>query len=363
MKKSLLALAVAGAFTGAAFAQSSVTLYGRVDVGLQKVNKSSTDPNTGAANSSLSGAVANDAWNVVQGSGSRLGFQGTEDLGGGWKAIYQIEHRFTPDDGNTTATPFWAGRSYVGLASGAGTLKLGRDYTPAFWVGITADPWGYDTVAQVGVGPTIPGSPVRFANIIDYKSPTWGGFNFELAYVPSEVASGASGVDVGDKDGFGGNVVWSNGPIYVGFGIERPVKASATAAEITLSTLTGKFKFGMFGVYANIAASKSETTTAAGVLTTETKTGGTSLGFTADVGAGQIRAMISQVKTDGTVTAGVASNNETKTRKMGLGYHHNLSKRTTLYADIANAKTTDNIASTPSFGTRTGFDLGIKHNF
>jgi predicted porin len=344
MKKSLLALAVAGAFTSAAFAQSSVTVYGRVDIGLQKVNKPA------AGNSTLSGAVASDSLNVVQGSGSRLGFQGTEDLGGGLKAIYQIEHRFTPDDGNTTATPFWAGRSYAGLTGGFGTLKLGRDYTPAFWVGITADPWGYDTIAQVGVAPTIPGSAVRFANIIDYKSPTWGGFNFEVAYVPSEV-SGTP--DVGDKDGYGANVVWSNGPIYVGFGLEKNVQATATAADVTMATLTGRFKFGMFTLFANAARSESETKNAASAVTASSETSAFSLAGAIDVGAGQIRVGASQVETETDVPAGTA---DVKTTKFGVGYHHNLSKRTTLYVDAARGKTTNLTA-------RTGFDLGIKHNF
>src|SRR5687768_3851499 len=119
MKKSLLALAVLGAFAGAASAQSSVTIYGSVDMAVMKSN-GGTAGNNGNPNGTTK------AWTLNQSNGSRLGFRGNEDLGGGLSAQFQIEHRFTPDDGNA-ATPFWAGRSYVQLSSAsAGRVYLGR---------------------------------------------------------------------------------------------------------------------------------------------------------------------------------------------------------------------------------------------
>ena len=125
MKRSLIALAVLGAFAGAASAQSSVTIYGSLDQALSKGN-GGTAPNNGANGTSK-------AWQVRQSNGSRLGFRGNEDLGGGLSAQFQIEHRFTPDDG-AAANPFWAGRSYVQLTSAAaGSVYLGREYDPAFW--------------------------------------------------------------------------------------------------------------------------------------------------------------------------------------------------------------------------------------
>jgi len=135
MKKSLLALAVLGAFAGAASAQSSVTLYGRVDL-------------------SLARPLGSSDLMMQNGSGSRFGVRGTEDLGGGLKALFQIEHRFCADSGftgaggvcsATTAGNFrhWNGRSILGLSSGPHTVHLGRDYTPAFlWGHLLADPWG-----------------------------------------------------------------------------------------------------------------------------------------------------------------------------------------------------------------------------
>src|SRR5687768_14930528 len=138
MKRSLLALAVLGAFASAASAQSSVTIYGRIDQGITKGN-GGTAANQGANGTS-------EAWQIKQSSGSRLGFRGNEDLGGGLSAQFLIEHRFTPDNGAADAT-FWAGGSYVQLTSAAaGSVYLGRWYVPAFWVANKTDPFGWDGV-------------------------------------------------------------------------------------------------------------------------------------------------------------------------------------------------------------------------
>lgn len=129
MKKSLLALAVLGAFAGAASAQSSVTLYGKLDLGFAKA--------AGSADKQ-----------VADGSSSRVGFRGVEDLGGGLKALFQFEHRFNPDTGTVTNTAFWHGLSTVGLGGSFGTVNLGRQYTAAYSLATgVIDPFGGDTVA------------------------------------------------------------------------------------------------------------------------------------------------------------------------------------------------------------------------
>jgi len=111
MKKSLLALAVLGAFAGAASAQSSVTIYGLLDLALTKGNGGTAGLVDGA-NSGANGT--SEAWLMKQSASSRLGFRGNEDMGGGLSAQFHIEHRFTPDDGLPAST-FWNGRSYVQL--------------------------------------------------------------------------------------------------------------------------------------------------------------------------------------------------------------------------------------------------------
>src|SRR5882672_1659155 len=208
MKKSLLALAVLGAFAGAASAQSSVTIYGSLDLAVTKGN-GGTAPNDSANGLSK-------AWIEKQSNSSRLGFRGNEDLGGGLSAQFQIEHRFTPDDG-AAANPFWAGRSYVQLSSAtAGRVYLGRDYTPAFWPAVKSDPFGWDGVAQQGftmwAGFASSTSAVRTSNTVGYKSPSLSGLTTQIAV---SLGEGTAARDTGF------NLEYGAGPIYAGFGYEK----------------------------------------------------------------------------------------------------------------------------------------------
>src|SRR5512137_1852988 len=141
MKKSALALAVLGAFAGAASAQSSVTLFGVVDVNMRYVNNDST-----AYSLSQDGMAS-----------SRLGFRGVEDLGGGMKASFWLEGALGPDTGTGTSS-YGSGsttgpgglmfrrRSTVSLSNQWGELRLGRDYTPTFWNWTVFDPFGTNGV-------------------------------------------------------------------------------------------------------------------------------------------------------------------------------------------------------------------------
>jgi predicted porin len=118
MKKSLLALAVLGAFAGVASAQSSVTLYGTVDLNGRYVKADGQDRRV---------SLSQDGINS-----SQLGFRGVEDLGGGLKAGFNLLAGVNADTG-TTNSKFFNRRATVSLFSNMGELRLGRDYTPTFW--------------------------------------------------------------------------------------------------------------------------------------------------------------------------------------------------------------------------------------
>ena len=194
MKKSLLALAVLGAFAGTASAQSSVTIYGLLDLAVTKGNGGTAATTVVGGQTSGNVTVTNpgangtsEAWIMKQSASSRLGFRGNEDLGGGLSAQFQIEHRFTPDDGAAAAV-FWAGRSYVQLTSAAaGSVYLGREYDPAFWPAVKSDPFGWDGVGQIsslqyaGYNDAGSGSQVRTSNTVGYKSPNLGGLTVQAA--------------------------------------------------------------------------------------------------------------------------------------------------------------------------------------
>ena len=192
MQRTLIAAALLGAFSTLATAQ--VTLYGRVDLSLAQR------------------AGQPDNKELRNGSGSRFGVRGTEDLGGGLKAVFGIEHRFDADTG-AAGDPFWGGKSVVGLSGGFGTVTLGRDDNPAVkMVQEAADPWAGDTVA--GNGNIYDGNigSSRYANAITYRG-SFGGLTL--------------GAQVTEGDGMDDRTMnvaaaYGAGPLYVALGIDNP---------------------------------------------------------------------------------------------------------------------------------------------
>lgn len=345
MKKSLLALAVLGAFAGTAAAQSSVTIYGVLDMSIAKRN----DCSPCAINP---GAPATDAWTMQQSTTSRLGFRGNEDLGGGLSAQFQIEHRFNPDTGTLNApTVFWAGRSYVQLTSAsAGAVYLGREYTPAFWVQLKSDPFGNDGVGQTGVGInwagyTTPGlngtGGARSPNTIGYKTPNMGGLT-------ANVAIGLAEADgLGRNTGF--NVEYAAGPIYAGLGYEKINDGTADGTGVT--NLAFHYNLGFVKPMFYYAKSKTGANGNVGHKTMM-------LSASAPLGNGLVKFGLSRISLDVPSTAA-----EDKHTKLGLGYNYNLSKRTNLYFDIGSASGAASLSAGTKGERSTAYALGVRHTF
>jgi predicted porin len=335
MKKSLLALAVLGAFAGVASAQSSVTIYGNIDMSVAKSNGGTAGNNGGSAST-------NDAWHVQQANGSRLGFRGDENLGGGLSAQFQIEHRYSPDTGAVANTnSFWQGRSYVQLSSAAaGRVYLGRDYTPAFWPAVKSDPFGWDGVGQIGAnawaGYVAPdqgqGAGVRTSNTVGYKSPNLGGLTVQAAVGLSETSN------AGRNNGF--NVEYAAGPIYAGFGYEKISGGLPANDKRGVTNFALHYDFGVAKVMGYYAKAKIGTLGQIGSKMY-------SIGALAPIGSGTLKAQMFRVDPDG------ANNNS---NKVGLGYDYPLSKRTTVYADLGLTR-----ADTKTNNTTYAF--GVKHTF
>ena len=223
MKKSLLALAVLGAFAGAASAQSSVTLFGVVDLNLQYISNGA-------------------GWQYTMGqdgiNSSRLGVRGTEDLGGGLTASFWIEGALNPDTGTATGQT-WQRRSTVSLAGGWGEVRLGRDYTSTFWNSTIFDPFGTNGVGSAGnLAFVIPASPsggayntlVRANNMIGY-------------FLPSGIAGGlygqvqlAAGENSAGNKYFGGRLGYASGPFNVAgsYGRTQVTIVSTTVGTVTI---------------------------------------------------------------------------------------------------------------------------------
>ena len=327
MNKSLLALAVLGAFAGVASAQSSVTIYGLLDQGIQKSNGGSAPS---------SGPGLSKAWTVAQSAASRLGFRGNEDMGGGLSAQFQIEHRFRPDSG-TADSIFWQGRSFVQLTSAAiGSVYLGRDYTPAFWPAVKSDPFGWDGVGQIGTasfaGYLTPGTgAVRTDNTVGVKSASFGGLTVQAAIGASENSG------LGRNQGF--NVEYGGGPLYAALGYEKISKGSNDGTGVTNFALHYDFGFvKALGYYAQAKVGPN------GSLTNKMF----SIAATAPLGSGLVKAQYYRVDPSG------PSNNYSK---LGLGYDYQLSKRTGLYADFGLAR-----GDSPYTNNNT-YAFGVKHTF
>jgi predicted porin len=319
MQKSLIALAVLGAFAGAASAQSSVTIYGKLDLAVGK-------------------PAGTEDKQVMDIAGSRLGFRGVEDLGGGLKAVFGFEHRFSPDTGAdaTGGARFWNGYSTVGLVTPFGMVNLGRQYTPAFlMIQNQIDPFGGDTVAAGrDVGMRFGGiTRVRVADSIRYDLSA-AGFNLGASVAEGNVNNGGSPV-TGDNRAWSIAANYAMGPIWVGAGYENN-----PGDEDKVWNIGARYNFG----FMTLAAGYGKGTTLAGA---DAK--GWLIGATVPVGAIDIKGMYATNDVDGTG----------ETKKAGLGAHYNLSKRTKVFVNVAKLGG----SATAGLDSKNGYDLGMQHNF
>ncbi len=342
MKKSLIALALAGAFSGAVQAQSAIEMYGVVDMGFVR--------ETGAVVSGTS-TLGNRVQSGVQ-SGTRLGFKGTEDLGGGLKGLFVLETGINADAGTLFGGGF-ARQSFVGLQGNFGTVALGRQYTPYFLTLFTvADPFaaGMAGAAQNLLLPRSlfdPDRAIRMNNAVKYTSPIVGGLSGELAYGFGEVAgdSGASRV-------ISGAIGYSQKPFNVRAAFYRRNNATDTDS-IKSVMLAGNLDLGVAKVFAAITDNEW------------LALGGESrdylIGTTVPMGPHTFIA--SYIKKDG---RGATSTSDAD--QWAFGYTYAMSKRTNLYASYGRinndgtATYTVGNNSDPGSGNKS-FNVGVRHLF
>ncbi len=354
MKKSLIALAVL-ATAGVASAQSSVTLFGIVDATLAVGNGS-------GAGSSDKTQLTNSGYNS-----SRLGFRGTEDLGGGLSASFWLEAGVNNDNGsgaNTSTNNQGAAaaggggltfnrRSTVSLAGGWGEVRLGRDYTPQFWNLTVFDPFGTNGVGTTQTLRSSLGGPVtvRASNSMGYFLPRdLGGFYGQVQYYLGENnQTGAATED--DGKGAGLRLGYAAGPVNVALAFSSTNYATG---DIKTTNIGGQYDFGVAKVMAHY---NRDRVSAPGSVTQT----GYLIGGLIPMGAGEIRLAYSRSKNDAAVSA--------RTNKYAIGYVHNLSKRTALYTTFARVSNNGgaaqalNGAVTAANAKSTGYDFGVRHSF
>ena len=226
MKKTLLAAALLAGFAGAASAQSSVTLYGIVDIGLQyqsiSVDGTKASPEISSSRFGMSNGTQ---------SGSRWGLRGTEDLGNGLRAVFVLESGFDSSGGGSAQGGRLFGRqSTMGLASNAwGQVDLGRQTNMASKYFAPIDPFGAG-FSQANIGAAFgSANTVRYSNMVMYQTPSISGFNAGVGYSFDTAATGAYTQNIGktkaveDTDYPSMNnmravtvgINYANGPLYL----------------------------------------------------------------------------------------------------------------------------------------------------
>jgi predicted porin len=408
MKKSLFAVAAATAFAGAAQAQSSVTVYGVLDVGYINSSQSLPSARAGQPNNKTSSASFGQSAETT----SRLGFRGTEDLGGGTRAFFTAEFQLYPNDeslSGSSSESLITGTSVNALAANGGLLNrqafvglgqkgigqaaIGTQYTPAFNLGARMVAGQYNNIvgstiyAGNGSGTINASYTNRLANMLTAQSDTFAGFNINAMYsLNSSTQNGrqdATG-SITSVPGVTDNTAWGIGANYrfqkldVGIAYQSIKNESTTAASPTAAVASGSsylgtnitsnemlvganYDFGILRAYAAFSNRKvtsnldsntylKRTAQEIGVRGNVTKT----VAGWASLGSGRLSAYGANQPT--------ANFNGWQ-----VGSDYNLSKRTNLYAIYGKSQTSSTSPTSVSVNGVAGyisqFAVGVRHTF
>ena len=230
--KKILAVAIASAFAAPAFAATSnVDVYGSINLSMERVDNGP------------------DSWNrMVTNNNSFLGFKGSEDLGGGLKAVWQLETNVNFDGNQSNATDagnvFGTRNTFVGLAGGFGTVVAGVHDTPYkmatgpldIFVGTLGDYNGvFGAAGLMGSNPSAL-FDLRTANTIAYLSPKFGGFDVKAAYVMGK--EGAEKAPLDRSSAYSLSGTYANGPLFVTAAYEKHNSAGTTACNVGATCLS-----------------------------------------------------------------------------------------------------------------------------
>ena len=333
MKKTLIAVAALSAMAASAMA-ANVTLYGKIDQGLQ-VQSQKAD-----------GADRTTTWKGKSGisSGSRWGLKGTEEIADGYTVGFVVESKIDGMDGKGDSSRLFNRDAFLTLGTPFGSLTVGR--TGMLSDGCTGDivsgqssPFGTTygiaaatTTSFVGLGAT------RTDRAVRYVSPKFAGVQ-----VHAEYANMNGGDTASTKQRYGGvGVSYANGPFYAAFAAETIRQAAGVAAEDPqIYSIAANYNFGVAKVFGGYQYAKDS------VWGGEKLNAGT-LGVSAPVAGGTLMASVAYAKGD----------NDHKLTTGAIGYKYSLSKRTYVYTDLAYAEDKN-----PAKTKTTEFNLGICHNF
>lgn len=336
MKKQLTVVTLLGLLGGVAWAQSSVTMYGVADVAVESVK----------------GANTTQRFVSGQQQGSRWGLRGVEDLGGGLKAVFQIESGLNLANGALGQGGLGFGRqAYVGLGGGFGTVRVGRQYSPLDDIAAVIGTKPYDVFSVVPVIGN--GDYNRVNHAINYLSPSVANTTVQLQYsFGAQRSSSDSSASFGKL--FSANVLHAKGPLTLGAGFIRVADADGVAPG-----KQGKNALMLVGAYelgaVKLSAYMNQEDKAAEKLKLVGVAAAWRMGeATVSVGAAQARNV-----------NGAAGKDDA--RILTLQGTYNLSKRTALYSHLTSVSNKGAAAlgfNDPVAGaTSSGVQVGVRHRF
>lgn len=337
--KKILAIAIASAFAAPAFAATSnVDIYGIIDGSVSLV-----DVEVGGVT-----LVDNvQTGNVGNIDASRLGLKGSEDLGGGLKAIWQVESKLDLDN----ATSVGERNTFVGVSGGFGTVLIGRHDTPEKLSTSKLDLFA-DSVGDYNLSGTI--LDTREKNVLAYMSPSFNGFGFAAAAVAGEQAGAAADND-GIADHYSLSATYENGPLYIGAGYTSvsagyelsalKIGGSTIDATYTLLDDADTWRIGAGYSFGNLRLAGVYQSIELGTLDGGDDSDGYSLGASYTMG--------------NIVLKGQYMSREDLLEGFAIGADYNLSKRTKAYityTDLSEENSADDVdVSIASVGVRHSF--------
>jgi predicted porin len=418
MNKKLVALGVAGAFALPLAAQAqtaNVTLYGRLNVDFEFLRGSTcpaaTSPVTGAPGTAAgcnvgtpTEATQNTTVNRLSSNSSRLGVRGTESLGGGLNAIFQIESSI---NGDTNSGNLGGRETFVGLQGSWGRFTMGQflmpqdDLHPIFGNAPTLTTSIFSTAALWAQGPLNKGQggfDARLGNSLRYDSPNFGGFTGAFQYSTRDSSGAAdANASVSGNDGdhpselrhanvIGANLIYSNGPFNAGVSFENNNKVRCSDCKDWDWTITGAWDFGSvwqgFGLRVAAVYEGTKYQVPNPASTNLGNIGDLKRNFwgvsaTIAVGGGKIYAWYGQAQRGrgsapaGSCVGGLCIGDSTKSNHWEVTYSYSLSPRTLLYAGYTrignenNARYQFNINPYPIApgGKPQGLGFGMVHFF
>ena len=364
----------------ASFAQSSVEIYGIID---QSYSGTTV---TASGNDGSLKATINNSGNQSGLATQRIGFRGTEDLGGGLKGMFQIENALSA--GGASTNGFGSRPTFVGLSGGFGTILLGRQDTPLLKAVVPQLAGGANNVAgqlmwsSFGGAASISALPAAAAiadfgagrlarettidKAIDYITPTFNGFSAELQIGQNDAKLTGTGITTtknAKTDDTGLNVKYANGPLTLNAAthVQKVTTDGSTTRKNVNNYVGATYNLGV----ANLSLQYGESKSTADNGTVNTVNGefyknkGTQLGVQVPV-----NATVNLFASYGTGKRTIAATDDYKQTSYQLGATYSLSKRTKLYAIYGNQQLKgDNTATTGDKWKETQYAFGLNHSF